>query len=410
MEQKEPYFARQIDEGMGMAVAKRTYLRPGECWADVAMRVAEGNCSLVPTSKEEEFELTKTIAKASFLPAGRHLQHGDRNQSTRNIEVFSNCSTACASFIKFYLLLNGSGVGRMYNDDMMIVDWRNQPDLMLLLDEKHKDYPEFIRLLYSTRIREYLHNRAFLDKHPKFDAYWLDYGSNLYADDITNALNSGYPIETHTMGDSREGWAKGLEIMETMAFEKKRDYKFILDCSEVRESGSPIHGMQNRPASGPAFTAYAFWKISKIKRNTFSYFDAGLDSEVEWAISPDPWLQTILVDHYASECVANGGARRSARISVKVWTDPGIFNFINLKHTFTNTSGESILWSSNNSVGVDQEFWQYANVPGTHANKVFKAIVDASYGHGTGEPGMVNLDKLTVNEAGIDDNSLSKGD
>ena len=142
MTENKMFWARAIDEGMGMAVAKRTYLRPGECWADVAMRVAEGNCSLVPTSKEEEFELTKTIAKASFLPAGRHLQHGDRNQSTRNIEVFSNCSTACASFIKFYLLLNGSGVGRMYNDDMMIVDWRNQPDLMLLLDEKHKDYPE----------------------------------------------------------------------------------------------------------------------------------------------------------------------------------------------------------------------------------------------------------------------------
>ena len=30
----------------------------------------------------------------------------------RNMEVFTNCATAIASFAKFYLLLNGSGVGR----------------------------------------------------------------------------------------------------------------------------------------------------------------------------------------------------------------------------------------------------------------------------------------------------------
>ena len=53
--------------------------------------------------------------------SGRHLQHGDTNQSERNMEVFTNCATAPASFILFYLLLNGSGVGRTYDNDMMIV-------------------------------------------------------------------------------------------------------------------------------------------------------------------------------------------------------------------------------------------------------------------------------------------------
>ena len=35
------------------------------------------------------------------------------------MEVFTNCATAIASFAKFYLLLNGSGVGRAYDDALI---------------------------------------------------------------------------------------------------------------------------------------------------------------------------------------------------------------------------------------------------------------------------------------------------
>jgi hypothetical protein len=371
------FFARKIDEGMGMAVAKRTYLRKGESWADVAMRVAEGNCSLVPTSENELHEVTKAIAKASLLPAGRHLQHGDNTQKDRNIEVFSNCSTACSSFIKFYLLLNGSGVGRMYNDDMMLIDWRNMPEVILHLSPEHPDFKQFINEAFEGKIED-------------------------YHDQITKInIHSNYVVN-YMVEDSREGWAKGLELIEVMTYEKKHDYQIILDLSEIRENGKPIGGMQNRPASGPAPLAYAYRKISLIRNNIFSYTDYALNREVHRDLGPiQPWMQTILIDHYASECVANGGARRSARISVKYWGDDGIEDFINLKHAFVNSSGESILWSSNNSVGVDQEFWQDAKVLGTKANRVYNSIVEASFGHGTGEPGIVNLDKLTANEEGV---------
>lgn len=373
------FFARKIDEGMGMAVAKRTYLRSGESWADIAMRVAEGNCSLVPTSDNEEYELTKAIAKASFLPAGRHLQHGDNTQKDRNIEVFSNCSTACSSFIKFYLLLNGSGVGRMYNDDLMLIDWRNMPEIILTLDEHHPDFKEFIKQAFDDRIENYY-------------SQLLD-------------VKIGNPnMVNHRVEDSREGWAKGLEFIEVMTYEKKRNHQLIIDLSGIRENGKPIKGMQNRPASGPAPLAYAYKKISLVRKNIFSYTDYALGYEVYRDLGPiHPWMQTILIDHYASECVANGGARRSARISVKYWGDEGIEDFINLKHMFVNSSGESILWSSNNSVGVDQEFWKSAKTLGTKANRVYNSIVEASFGHGTGEPGIVNLDKLTANEEGIED-------
>ena len=130
---------RRLAKGLGEAVAKRTILRTDEkgrleSWADVAHRVALGNSSLVPkfgkAHQQAEYEiLKKHIANASLLMSGRHLQHGDETQSDRNMEVFTNCSTASSSFLLFYLLLNGSGVGRAYDDDSVINNTtrQNQP-------------------------------------------------------------------------------------------------------------------------------------------------------------------------------------------------------------------------------------------------------------------------------------------
>ena len=714
------FWAREIDRGMGMAVAKRTYLRPGETWADIAMRVAEGNCSLVDTTEKEQNELTQAIAKASFLPAGRHLQHGDNTQKDRNIEVFSNClhgdtkvltqdygsieikklvgksaiikcadgewrssncysygiqklykyifkkktgpapkhhanfviatrnhrwflegmaeedhllvgnilepakssniekdkeaichglifgdgaghkrrndygghiisqgrsycqirlcgddkrylsffddiactinyppssegdpivyvgkrpwkeypitydpeyiagfiygwwladgsktyhnsdtndtieiatsnkeafdwlidhcayggyavsgystherkdndgsytngktlysirmfrtetspfslydleyygeekvycfeepvttgfvlangiltgncSTACSSFIEFYLLLNGSGVGRMYNDNLMLVDWHNMPNVYLTLDPRHKDFREFIRLLYGIEVRKYLLQNArtmeekdeALNTYENFTDNCFSVGKLLYLQDISLldlAMESDQYVH-YDIEDSREGWAKGLEYVETMAFEKKTEYVLHLDFSLIRASGSPIGGMQDRPASGPAFTAYSFKKLTKIKNNIFSFYDNALKTEVEQVVPVmNPWMQSMCIDHYMSECVANGGARRSARIALKYWKDPDILDFINLKRNLINSEGQSVLWSSNNSVGVDKEFWDNAKIEGTVANRIYKELTDCSFK--TGEPGMVNIDKLTSNEKGICD-------
>ena len=135
---------------MGRAVAKRTYLRTDENgklekWSEVAHRVALGNTALIPEAekshREEEYKLLrKHIANASLLMSGRHLQHGDIDQPTRNMEVFTNCSTASTSYLLFYLLLNGSGVGRSYDDDLMVVDWDNMPTLRIVLSADHPDF------------------------------------------------------------------------------------------------------------------------------------------------------------------------------------------------------------------------------------------------------------------------------
>ena len=143
-----PAAPRLLDGGMGAAVARRTVFRPedAECFGRVADRVADGNISLLgrPLTDAERLEqarLRNAIATGALLTSGRHLQHGDANQASRNMEVFTNCATAIASFAKFYLLLNGSGVGRAYDDALMAVDWAHAPALLLHLSPGHPDYP-----------------------------------------------------------------------------------------------------------------------------------------------------------------------------------------------------------------------------------------------------------------------------
>ena len=146
---ERPLDARALDRGMGEAVARRTVFRDtdGEDWGRVADRVAAGNIALLGRDvtgelATERARLRNAIATGALLTSGRHLQHGDEAQVGRNIEVFTNCATAITSFTKFYLLLNGSGVGRSYDDELMAVDWADAPDLLFRLAPEHPDFPQ----------------------------------------------------------------------------------------------------------------------------------------------------------------------------------------------------------------------------------------------------------------------------
>lgn len=346
MKKKMEWTERELMAGLGEAVAKRTILRKNETWLDVAKRVAHGNVMLVTDNKHkehrktEEADLAKYIASGALLMSGRHLQHGDETQLVRNMEVFTNCSTASASYVVFYLLLNGSGVGRAYDDDMCIVNWDNIPIVRCVLDENHADFVWG----EDESTREARH------KYEK--VYWFE------------------------VPDSREGWAQAVEKMEVMAYEKKyRDDVLVLDFSKVRPKGAPIGGMQDRPASGPKPLMHAIDRVTTVK-------NAGMAK----------WKQAMYVDHYLAECVLVGGARRAARIATKVWTDPDIFEFVDIKKG-------GFLWSANNSVAVDDKFWQQKS---KHSRKVLDAVLHASYHHDTGEPGFVNQHRLVQNDANYD--------
>lgn len=369
---------RLLDKGMGAAVGRRTVFRPSdrECMGRVADRVSMGNMGLVPdlSTTAEQVQLRNTIARGGLPTSGRHLQHGDGGQIKRAMELFSNCSTSPTSFALFYLLLNGSGVGRSYDDDMMVVNWNHAPSLRLVLSPDHPDYPHTRQQLFKFGVDfELLPWGLGIDEFTETQQTEVTrfIHKNISTDSTLAANSTLYEVE-----DSREGWAKGQEYYESMAAEKRWTEELILDFSKVRRCGAPIAGMQNRPASGPLSVMRAF---INVRNNVVNVPGMSL------------WEQAMRVDHYFSVEVQVGGARRAARMSTKNWRDPGIFDFIRIK-------AENGLWTSNNSVMVDQEFWSLIHVPG-HARDVF--LMATKYSYLNGEPGFINGDRLESYANGV---------
>lgn len=474
--------ARSLDRGMGTAVARRTVFRKldQEDMGNVADRVAEGNLAMVGLGRDsQEFAaLRNAIATGSLITSGRHLQHGDAGQPNRSMELHTNCSSASLSFPLFKLLLSGSGVGRSYDDGMMVVDWGKAPNLKIVLDEGHRDYPHTTEQLYDFAksfsrlpwdIEVPANNDGEMMKRPyTFEDFAGDDGAIAdvvafrdkvmmnavprrvleeipvakrgYAfwetaanDNQNGAVVWNKPSEISEEGievrvgktvyyrvpDTREGWAKAMELYESLAFEGRSDLTLILDFSDVRPLGAPIGGMQDRPASGPVSLMRAFHNVAVdvVK----SARDNGMDL----------WEQAMRVDHHLSVEVQVGGARRAARMSTKSWRDKGVLEFVAIK-------SQGGLWTSNNSIMVDAEFWERVReakaaienlksgintaltskeaidatkleelgekVSGMdpltlHAWKVFVSATANAYING--EPGFINGDKLESMKTGI---------
>src|SRR6185312_4607510 len=175
--------------------------------------------------------------------------HGDQEQPDRNMEVFTNCATAAASFAKFYLLLNGSDVGRSYDDALMVVDWAQAPRLLLHLSADHPDHPAQAPERFAAEL-------GLGDDRDALRAVVVDALLVDLADAPAGAI-------LHRIDDSREGWGKAIEVLESMAFHGQRARTLVLDLSGIRRAGSPIRGMQGRPASGPVSLLRAFLNIRR---------------------------------------------------------------------------------------------------------------------------------------------------
>ncbi len=360
----------QVPQGMPLSVFNDRYARMDgsnfQSYADRAREMVVGNTLLDKMLTQEEIQEFTQLAVAGLTPmSGRHLQHGDDTQANRTIEVFTNCSTAAFSFLKFFLLLNGSGVGRDYSTESCRVDWDFMPHVRLVLDGGSDDsgliskgaHPDFKGAIGEFRgcfdsLREAKH---------KYDSESED-------------------VRWFKVGDSREGWAQVIATLETAAFHRNhKDSLFIFDFSAVRKKGSPIKGMQNRPAQGPLPLMRAIAKMCTIRGTRMK-----------------PWKQALFIDHYLASCVVMGNVRRAARIATKWWGDRDIIEFIDIKR-------DGFLWSANNSILVDEEFWQQARSPRpSHARRVFEAAIGSAYYDRTGEPGFINVDQLNVDKTGFD--------
>lgn len=377
-----PVPARALDPGMGIAVGRRTVFRPEdqEDFGRVADRVATGNLALLgrddPAVQSERARLRNAIASGALLTSGRHLQHGDADQPSRNMEVFTNCATAASSFAKFYLLLNGSGVGRSYDDALMAVDWSNAPDLLVYLSSDHPDHPA-----QSDR-RDWFAGELGLGA--------ADLPGFLAREMLASLADAPAGAILHRVADSREGWAKAIELLEALAFQGARDRCVVFDLSAVRPAGSPIRGMQGRPASGPISLLRALLAIRRDVITPARHRDPAAEEM-------QPWEQALRLDHHLSVEVQVGGARRAARMATKSWRDPGALRFIRLKE-------QGGLWTANNSVMVDAEFWDrvrqgdLADKLTQHAVAVFEEATRCAFVNG--EPGFINGDRLEDHRTG----------
>ena len=406
----ENLFVRPPEPGMGLAVARRTVFRKRcacgtepwaseekcpkcgtlldestcENWGDVATRVALGNSLIHPSGAHDLLGMERHIAAGTLLTSGRHLQHGDRTQPGRGINVFSNCSTAATSAEKFYLLLSGSGVGRCYDDDVMLVDWRRMPEVRCVLSPNHPDFdPE---VCDSTSAASHgLFVAATARKEGALIEFDLSGSSTNGGVTITKPGKDYY----YFVEDSREGWGRAIELLESMAYEGWSHRVLVLDFSFVRAKGQPIAGMQHRPSAGPVPTIKAIRSIREMAERARSE---------GW---PE-WKQTLYVDHYLADCVHLGGARRAARISIKHWRDPGIAEYCRIKQA-------GGLWTANMSVGLDEEFYDCLAAGDPWACLVADAIVDGQYVDLTGEPGSINQHRLHVRTDQIDELSAKLG-
>jgi hypothetical protein len=361
----------KVPTGMPLSVFNDRYSRKingrQQGFTERVTEMVAGNVSLdIGVTQQEKDDFT-AFAVAGITPmSGRHMQHGDVSQKDRNIEVFTNCSTTPFSFLSFYLLLNGSGVGRDYSSESCRVDWDYMPNVRIVLDGGSDDDGDV--------------NKG---AHPDWVSAFTEFQSSF--ESLKEAKHK-YDAESEDVRwikvrDSREGWAEAIAVLETAAFHKNHaDSLFIFDFSDIRPSGSPIRGMQNKPAQGPIPLMRAMAKLSTIKGSRMK-----------------PWKQALFIDHILASIVVMGMVRRAARIATKAWSDRDVIEFIDIKRG-------GFLWSANNSILTDEEFWKQARDPKpSHGRRVFEAAVGAAYYDETGEPGFLNTHLLNDNSEDFDD-------
>lgn len=335
----------------GRQVYERTYRRTmengqPEQWLDTVTRVVDGNLALVDDKHHEKDEREKLIDlfyNFKALPAGRHLWMS----GVPGRQFLFNCHhagwdendvTAHFSF-NFDQLMQGGGVGANYSNEFVkrYEPVKHSVDVHIVCDPDHPDYYDLLSM---------------------------------------GVLSSDYSYEwggATRVPDSREGWSEALATL-LGAFWNGVEV-LVLDVSLVRHKGAKIKTFGGT-AAGPMPLAKLLTQTAKLLSNRVGQKISSLDA--------------MLIDHWIGECVVSGNVRRSARMSIKNWADPDIFDFINCKQN----SGEH--WSTNISIEIDDEFFKALKREDVHARAVYKAAMTGMLTNG--EPGFYNRSLAEVGE------------
>jgi adenosylcobalamin-dependent ribonucleoside-triphosphate reductase len=338
---------------IGKAVYERTYRRDNEAWADTVKRVVIGNLGFAPESSAlegEAEELFRLIYNFKAVPAGRHLWTTGTVASRLNRNCWvAGWSKKLGSHYRFSAsrLFEGGGVGSNYSHDLLAQTAliTKHLDILITCRADHSDY----ELVKSS-------------------------AGDLFVE--ANELPDGYEVET--VVDMREGWVDTwVDVIERST--QDGSSPVVIDVSDLRPYGSPLKTFGGR-ASGPAPLAQSLEKIIELL-NTVAREGRQISG-----------VEAMLLDHYIAESIVAGGARRSARMSLMHWSDPGIFEFIDCKLDPMQH------WTTNISVEVDSSFVEAVEDGDAHANAILDRVISGMIQ--SGEPGFVNSELHSIGEYG----------
>jgi ribonucleoside-triphosphate reductase len=348
---------------VGEAVYERTYSRrkadgSHETWEETVGRVVDGNLSLVDERhhlKGEREELFDLLYNFRALPAGRHLWVA----GVPGRQFLFNCHTAgwrdkLSDHYAFTFdeLMKGGGVGSNYSNKYVgkYAPIRHSVEVHVVCDPAHPDYADMEKNgLLST---EYHHE-------------WP----------------GCIPVE-----DSREGWVDALVRLLDMSHAPLKPWggkygdsnqHLVFDVSRVREKGAPIRGFGGT-ASGPGPLAAMLLAVALLLQSRLGERLSSLDH--------------MQIDHLIASCVVAGNVRRSARMAIKYWKDPDIFDFITCKVDEERRAHNT----TNISVEIDHAFFRAYKRGDKHAKRVYRECIKSMTL--SGEPGFWNSSLAQVGE------------
>jgi ribonucleoside-triphosphate reductase (thioredoxin) len=357
----------------GEAVYDRTYSRTKadgtkENWYETVTRVVDGNLSLVDSRYIEDGEreaLIDGIYNFRIIPAGRHLWMSgvEGRQFLFNCYVSGWGDKLSEHFsFTFNQLMEGGGVGANYSHKYVNADKYPVHNLLrvhIVCSDEHDDYGQLLEAgLLSTK----------------------------YSPEFTGAIQ---------VEDSREGWTNALsEVIDTATtfYPEGSSEWYDEDTSETIPE--IVFDLSNLRASGKRIKTFGGTSAGPVPLATMLKTASEVLSEA--------WLNgmggdyAMALDHAIATCVVSGNVRRSARMSIMHWADPGIDWFLQCKK-----SGLSH-WSTNISVEIDNTFLAAlrgeSGNPGMddHASRVYEAIVEGMLRNG--EPGIWNSSLSNVGE------------
>lgn len=344
----------------GKVVFGRTYSRvkadgSRETWAETCRRVVLGNLSYAPRSTwlpGEDFDLFRAMYSFGILPAGRHISAtGTAMANTRNCFAagFEERTGEHAAWLAKILFLGG-GVGSNYSADLTgaCEPVRSRVSVLIACPGDHPD---------DTAVR--------------------DAAGEVFLPDSTAGNHDLIRVP-----DTREGWCEAWEQLIDRATQPG-DATLAFDVSGIRPAGAELKTMGGT-ASGPAPLAAALAGIARVLRDAHGRQLTGLEH--------------MAIDHEIAAAVVAGGTRRSARMSLMNWRDPGVLDFIHAKRP--GADGSVPHWSTNLSVETDGEFADALDDPShelhVRAARVLEAVSEGMARNG--EPGFINTEAHSAGE------------